>query len=49
MKSFCGGVQGGQYFSKSAPLAAGGTLKLLMMLAKSSFFKKYIENNRLTW
>ena len=24
MKSFCGGVQGGQFFQKAPPLAAGG-------------------------
>jgi hypothetical protein len=25
IKSFCGGVQGGQFFQKAPPLAAGGT------------------------
>jgi len=24
IKSFCGGVQGGQFFQKAPPLAAGG-------------------------
>ena len=24
IKSFCGGVQGGQFFQKASPLAAGG-------------------------
>jgi hypothetical protein len=28
IKSFCGGVQGGQFFQKAPPLAAGGRRKL---------------------
>jgi len=27
IKSFCGGVQGGQFFQKAPPLAAGGKNK----------------------
>ena len=26
IKSFCGGVQGGQFFQKASPLAAGGII-----------------------
>jgi NADH-quinone oxidoreductase subunit F len=29
MKSFCGGVQGGQFLQKAPPLAAGGNLKIM--------------------
>jgi hypothetical protein len=28
IKSFCGGVQGGQFFQKAPPLTAGGRRKL---------------------
>jgi hypothetical protein len=28
IKSFCGGVQGGEFFQKAPPLAAGGRRKL---------------------
>jgi hypothetical protein len=34
MKSFCGGVQGGRFFQKKSPLAAGGKIFSSIAIAR---------------
>jgi len=45
IKSFCGGVQGGQFFQKAPPLAAGGSSLFFrgIMISLDFFYSQFTK------